>query len=539
MARFTVTANQRESAGATVSQERHLEQTLSIWWAAAFSTVACGLALLGSLLRPVWHDELYTLWLARMPLSDLLGALRLDSGPPLHYLICHVLFEIVDWPEGSALGTFMVRLPSVLAFSMMPWVLWRWARGRGTVIFWATALTMTWLPMLYFATEARAYALLALVNAVLWLLGPDLVESGGRRLVLFAVLAAALPMLHYTGLVSFCLLPTLALFIPRSKWRSFAAALAAAALPVLAWSPAILGAPSDSMKWVDTSSGPGRPGVVSLEVLSPAGPFPALFESEASPIPTVLSVAVLIVMLAALVFGAVKTFRRRIQGNERLHSIIGQTIGLMPAVVLGCLGLVGWPVYFAGRTESMVWLLLASLVGVSVLAIPRIARRACVSPYVAMGLVTIGLWMGGLPSRPDAIGVQVGRELAGALQPKDRVVVVGLWQLEIQHGLAEAVAYASGNFQTSVAVETLPRSQADHPGWFDLQAAADSMSLVQEAGDLRRQVEAEGGRVWLVWSPALALDRKVLPSFEGWQRVGIGADPVIAVELLVPPMSNN
>ncbi len=104
-----------------------------IWLVVAFSAVACGLALSGSLLRPVWHDELYTLWLARMPLADLFAALRLDSGPPLFYLICHGLYSIVGWPEGSALGTFMVRLPSIAAFSMMPWVLWKWARGRCAV----------------------------------------------------------------------------------------------------------------------------------------------------------------------------------------------------------------------------------------------------------------------------------------------------------------------------------------------------------------------------------------------------------------------
>ncbi len=63
-------------------------------------------------------------------MTDLVAALRVDSGPPLHYLICHALYLIVGWAEGSALGTFMVRLPSVVAFTLMPWVLWRWARGR-------------------------------------------------------------------------------------------------------------------------------------------------------------------------------------------------------------------------------------------------------------------------------------------------------------------------------------------------------------------------------------------------------------------------
>ena len=79
------------------------------------SVVVFLLALAGAWLRPVWHDELYTLALARLPVGELLPALVVDSGPPLHYLLCHFLFVLVGWQEGSMLGTLMVRLPSVLA----------------------------------------------------------------------------------------------------------------------------------------------------------------------------------------------------------------------------------------------------------------------------------------------------------------------------------------------------------------------------------------------------------------------------------------
>jgi len=38
------------------------------------SSAACLLALAGAWLRPVWHDELYTLALARLPVNELLAA---------------------------------------------------------------------------------------------------------------------------------------------------------------------------------------------------------------------------------------------------------------------------------------------------------------------------------------------------------------------------------------------------------------------------------------------------------------------------------
>ena len=40
--------------------------------------------------RPVWFDELFTLWIARQSPERILGTLRLDSGPPLFYFL--------EWP---------------------------------------------------------------------------------------------------------------------------------------------------------------------------------------------------------------------------------------------------------------------------------------------------------------------------------------------------------------------------------------------------------------------------------------------------------
>jgi len=498
------------------------------------ASAACVLALAGAWLRPVWHDELYTLALARFPVGELLSALVVDSGPPLHYLLCHVLFALVGWQEGSTLGTLMVRLPSVLAFAFIPWVVWkaRPVTDRGGM--WGPLLVVAWLPLLYFGTEARAYALLALVNAVLWIRGPTWIERGGRWTFCFAVLAACLPLLHYTGFVSFLLLPALAFFMPRQRRRALVLALALAALPALAWMPVMLGAPADSMGWVATEAGPGRPGLATVSVLAPAGPFPTLFEASGSPVPPWASVLVLGALIGGAILGASRLRRNHDADVVDTQAAIRLAVALLPAGGIAALALGGIPVYFAGRTESMVWALAAALGAILIPGLRPMARRIVAGSYVLVGAVAIFSWLADLPARPPAPGVEVGNALAPMIQEGDRVVVAGLWQLEVRHGLAEGLLEGSAATSSIVDVETVPQSQAGHPGWLDRKAAT-SPNVFYEARALSEEAAVEKSRVWLVWSPALPLERTFFPAFEGWQRGRVAGSPIISVDLLMPP----
>ena len=398
---------------------------------------------------------------------------------------------------------------------------------------WGPLLVVAWLPLLYFGTEARAYALLALVNAVLWIRGPGWAERGGRRLLYFAALAACLPLLHYTGIVSFVLLPVLAFFVPRRRQRALVIALAVAALPAVVWMPVVLGSPSDSMSWVATEAGPGRPGLATVSVLAPAGPFPALFEASDSPVPAWVSVLILGALIGGAFFGALRLWRNRSAEDIDAQAPIRLSIALLPGVGIAALALGGIPVYFAGRTESLAWALAAALVAILIFRLPPIARRIVAGAYVVVGVTTVAIWLAYLPARPPAPGVEVGRELASRVGAGDRVVVAGLWQLEVRHGLAEGHLDESAATSSIVDVETIPRSQAGHPGWLHLEAVV-SPDLIVEAWDLSRDAKADGSRIWLVWSPVLPLERIFFPAFAGWQRDRVAGSPLISVDLLIP-----
>lgn len=504
------------------------------WWPAVVSLAALAAALAGSALRPVWHDELYTLALARLPLAELVAALRVDSGPPFHYLLCHLLYLLIGWPEGSGLGTFVVRLPSALAFAAVPWVVWLGARSSPAARFWGPLLSVSWLPLLYFASEARAYALLALVNAVVWILGPGWIARGRSGAAAFAALAACLPLLHYTGFVSLAFLPALAVGLERRHLPRLLMAVAAASLPALAWMPVMLAAPAASMAWVAVAEGPGRPGLATFAVLAPAGPYPALFELAAAPVPAWLSLLAAGSLATAAAAGALVLGRRAGPADREPRRHLHLALALIPALAIAALALAGLPVYFAGRTEAMVWAPLAALVALWLLGLPPVARNSAAGAYAALGLATALVWLAELPARPPAPGVEVGRALAPMIQAHDRVLVAGLWQLELRHGLAEASPGAAADGRAAVAVETLPRAQAGHPGWLDRQALM-SPRLLDEALALAGESRTRGNRVWLVWSPALPLERNLFPAFAGWGRQRVLASPIIAVDLLEPP----
>jgi hypothetical protein len=269
--------------------------------------------------------------------------------------------------------------------------------------------------------------------------------------------------------------------------------------------------------------------VATLEVLAPAGPFPNLFEVAAVPVPTWASLLILGLALLGVAGGGFRCAARASTLSRELPKSTWLALPLVPGVALGVLALGGVPVYFAGRTESLVWAPAVVLALILLARLPRIIRHLLPAAYIAVAAATCWLWLSGLPERPPALGVEVGQRIAPLLEEGDRIVVVGLWQLEVRHGLA-----AASQGSVSVNPETLPRSQASHPGWLD-RSAASIESVFSDSAELEREARAARNRLWLVWSPSLPLEQVFRQSFRGWERVEAATSPVIAVGLLVPP----
>ncbi|MGH2720327.1 MAG: glycosyltransferase family 39 protein, partial [Actinomycetota bacterium] len=167
--------------------------------------LAAGIALAlvaGLVLRvlvdsPLWLDEALSVNIARLPVPDLLDALRRDGSPPLYYLLLHV------WIGWFGAGDAAVRSLSV-AFSVatlpLAWLAGRRLGDRRGA--WAAVLLVATSPFaVRYASETRMYALLMLLALGAWLaLSASLVRPTVTRLAALGLVTGLLCLTHYWAL---------------------------------------------------------------------------------------------------------------------------------------------------------------------------------------------------------------------------------------------------------------------------------------------------------------------------------------------------
>jgi mannosyltransferase len=159
-----------------------------------------GVALLaGAVLRflapsALWLDEAQSVAIARLPLPDLLEALRQDGAPPLYYLLLHAWMAVLGDSSGADRA-----LSGVFSLLALPaaWVLGRRVAGRRGAV--ALVLLLASSPFaIRYGSETRMYSLVVL----LVLLGAFAVRlavstRGPLPVVAVAMVGAALLLTHY------------------------------------------------------------------------------------------------------------------------------------------------------------------------------------------------------------------------------------------------------------------------------------------------------------------------------------------------------
>lgn len=164
----------------------------------------------------LWLDEALTVNLAKLPLSELTGALKHDGAPPLYYALLH------GWMQVFGTSDLAVRaLSGVLGVAMLPlaYLAGRRLGGegpRGRGVAWSAVLVVAASPYaIRYSTEARMYML----AMVLVLLGYLALWRAVDRPSLGALAAVALvtAALLYTQYWSFFLVGVVGLL---QLWRA-------------------------------------------------------------------------------------------------------------------------------------------------------------------------------------------------------------------------------------------------------------------------------------------------------------------------------
>lgn len=141
---------------------------------------------------PLWYDELFTYYVATAPTVEKFFDLifHADLNPPLGYLpvmAAHALFGH---------HPLVTRLPSLAAFLLAGLLVFSLVRRRLGGLFALVAITLLWSgQFLYYAVQARPYALLLLLFCVSLIYWQRAMRSGASPLAYWALGASVAAML--------------------------------------------------------------------------------------------------------------------------------------------------------------------------------------------------------------------------------------------------------------------------------------------------------------------------------------------------------
>lgn len=546
----------------------------------AYGYLALVLALsLGAALRlpdlgapGLWVDEAYTAQVASGPLGSLLRQLRADDAPPFYYLLQAGVLRLLGTSE------FAVRFLSALASLGTTALLFLWARrfGAGAAAF----VSLTWSTStlaIFYAQQARSYALLHLGVAALLLLGTRLhqdLDRRGRakdgagapaldRRAGLAFAAVGLALLYTHNLAVWTLAAAWLWVLPSLRLRPrFAALLCGGfflgALPWLASSLGQLGVHGELNAWMATwwqeralllaplySLGVFANGTAAW--VRPPIPLPAL-----DPRLTLLAFAIWAAVGAGLVAAGLAAVRGSTRRNRPL-SRADHVVGDLPSPIAGAKEAPGaapppGKSTFRGRTVLGPWLLLVApflglLATTTFLGPAYVVGRTdtlALVPFIALvalgwarsprplGLLALVVWTGvgmAVSYAPEHNPKGTDRALASwlgtAVSPGDVVVVTALGRPTVEH-------YA----QRGGWLDDLGDLRA-FPGVLDRNPAAvfptplDSLASYEgEAYALRAAWESAGvSHVWLLATRAEMTKRSA----------GVTAFPAAGAPPAAPP----
>lgn len=390
--------------------------------------------------KPLWADEIFTLSLAREPLSRIVEALRLDSGPPLHYFLA----KLALLPFGApGPGDVSVRLVSfVAALLHVPLILVAARRTGAAQSGWCAAALYALFPIaVSYGAEGRGYAVASLLVLAAFERSLAVRDTPSPATAVVAGLCAAGAVLtHYLAIFP---LAGLALVLCRRRpWRLHVLSGGVAALVAAPWLLVGLAQPRASMAWVAG--------------LPPAGKVPRLvadlllgIDDGGGASPFLFSGAVVVLVLFVLA-------ARR--GNRAAGTVLA-------GGALFFLAGLAFPEILLPERGAVAFLPLTALVLAGCGSVP--ARTAACAAGAFL-LLQAPSWV------RTSQGEDLAAHVAASVGHGARVVTVGLWGPEL--------AYRMAAIGRPGSVAFFPSDVSRHPGWYaEAEVPAERMAAEARA----------------------------------------------------------
>lgn len=446
------------------------------------AALAAAVRTAAALLRPAWHDEYFTAWAAGLRPGDLLAALRLDSGPPLPYLLARLVGALGVAPLAAA------RSVSVAAGTLAVVVAARAAgrAGGARAGLWCAALLAFHPLAVAWSSEGRGYALLLLAAALAWERLESLGETG-RGATGLALAVALGCWSHALGLVLAAAAAAATLALPRRERQAGLLGVGAGMASHLPWLPIAMAQPPAATAWMGAAwqaLSPLERAFAPVRLLPSAAPFAASLDVPSLP-------------LAAQVGAAAAAIVLLVSARPAPRAAV---LAAVPAFGLAALAWIGMPYLFPGRSEALYLApslgLLAAAAACSRAAwTARIAGGVLVAAAAATSAAAIASWGAAPPAGEMRLAGEIRRQLPNG----GTVVVGGYWRL--------GISYHLGGAAERWHLVNAPAAAAAHPGWYD--DTVDRMrpgELDSLAERLTRAAAARTGAA-IVVAPGLATAR--------------------------------
>lgn len=487
----------------------------TVIWAAA------GLLILGVLARfgrigfeGIWCDEGYTAAIIEMPFGQMLRTLtQTDDAPPFYYILQKILAPLTGTSEMGlrALPALCGCLAILILFLRNGYHRWgseAWAAGFFALCAYA----------IYYARQARSYALLMLFALLLILSVRDILIRGPRTArrscVIFVISAILICATHHIGVL--LILTSLPLWLLRAtRELSLRRWLLLHALPFAAWG-LLWSASSAQLELHDLLNlwiarfWEDHPIVLaplySLEAFLP-GLLPAAHRGisfptlpDTSRLWPLLSAFFALLALAALVCGGhcrrwLKT--KSAEPQEGRTALIEGAFLLLPLGALTVASLITTPAYVVGRTDAIAFPAFALLIGRGLRRLPRWLAAAALVFWGILSFATLAPSYGiGSAGWVKGFDRQLARTISSAGLAKTDWLIHGfLTSPSLEYYLARAEVQHEAAHFPQVAGVSIAAIRPTPP---------DSLAAyLAEAMELRRSIEAQAAPETAVWILAL------------------------------------